>query len=596
MPALVGPLFFWDVVRLARRGRGHALRFLYGAALLAALAVVYGGEFGTRYLLSLSGDSLWVSLEDQARFAHAFANSLFLVQNLAVLVLVPAYLSGAVAEEKEKKTLDLLFTTGLTDGEIVLGKMLGRLAHVGGVLLAGLPVLSLAQLWGGIDVTAVLANFAVTGLTLLSVGGVSLVCSCLANTTLSALVLSYGASALLGLGCLCPLGQGAFSPLAFPFALDNQFGNGKGPSAVEVVPIFAMIHGGIGLISVIFAVAVLRPTDPRPRRQDVPPLAEIQPRLPPRLALPSELDGVYRPSPPVGDAPLLWKEVLLGTGRQRPRLLDEVGAPAAVALLLAAIVWVALGLGALTSRDPPLGSVIVDAVRIFNALLRGFAAILLTMACAAVGFRAAGSVVRERARGTLDGLLALPVAWEAVLFAKWLGSVLRVRIVFSLVAAGLLFSLLTGVLHPLALPLALVTIAAHVAFIASLGTWLSLAARSIPRAHFLMAGLLLAYFLGGWLLWLAVGDPSPRGDEVTDPILLFLCPWVAWWASMFPLVGARPGDGRLGQVGVLAVSAGCYLLAAALLWRAAVRRLHGERGPAPLGPDRGAWTTLPGGR
>src|SRR5262249_28845937 len=140
--------------------------------------------------------------------------------------------------------------------------------------------------------------------------------------------------------------------------------------------------------------------------------------------------------------------------------------------------------------------IVVGVVRVFTAMLRAGAAVLLTIACAAVGFRAAGSVVRERARGTLDGLLTLALPWEAVLRAKWLGSVLRVRILFSLVAAGWLFGLCTGALHPLALPVALLTVAAHVAFIASLGIWVSLVARSIPRAHFLMAGLLLLYFLG----------------------------------------------------------------------------------------------------
>ena len=119
--------------------------FLYGGGLLVALAFVYAQHFPGHDLLALSGGGEWVSLEEQARFAHSFANTLLLAQNVAVLVLVPAFLAGAVAEEKEKKTLPLLFTTALTDREIVLGKMLGRLLHVGGVLLVGLPVLSLAE-------------------------------------------------------------------------------------------------------------------------------------------------------------------------------------------------------------------------------------------------------------------------------------------------------------------------------------------------------------------------------------------------------------------------------------------------------------------
>src|SRR5262249_60739094 len=54
--SLVGPLFFYDVLRLARRGRGTALRFLYGGALLVALAVVYAQRFPQHDLLALSDD------------------------------------------------------------------------------------------------------------------------------------------------------------------------------------------------------------------------------------------------------------------------------------------------------------------------------------------------------------------------------------------------------------------------------------------------------------------------------------------------------------------------------------------------------------
>src|SRR5438552_3494067 len=42
---LVGPLFFYDVVRLARRGRGTALRFAIGVALLVVLGIVYNHRF-----------------------------------------------------------------------------------------------------------------------------------------------------------------------------------------------------------------------------------------------------------------------------------------------------------------------------------------------------------------------------------------------------------------------------------------------------------------------------------------------------------------------------------------------------------------------
>src|SRR3954469_24746926 len=42
---LVGPLFFYDLVRLARRGRSTLVRCLYGLLLLVGLYVVYADHF-----------------------------------------------------------------------------------------------------------------------------------------------------------------------------------------------------------------------------------------------------------------------------------------------------------------------------------------------------------------------------------------------------------------------------------------------------------------------------------------------------------------------------------------------------------------------
>src|SRR5262249_60934626 len=86
----------------------------------------------------------------------------------AVLVLPPAYLAGAIAEEKDRRTLPLLFLTPLYDREIVLGKLFARLAHLGGVLLTGVPILSLLLLWGGVDRPVLLGVVGVTLIHLLT--------------------------------------------------------------------------------------------------------------------------------------------------------------------------------------------------------------------------------------------------------------------------------------------------------------------------------------------------------------------------------------------------------------------------------------------
>src|SRR5439155_12316797 len=105
-----------------------------------------------------------------AQFADEFAGRFLIVQMGAVLILTPAFTAGAIAEERQRHTLDALLVTHLTPGQIVAGKLAARLAHLLGVLLAGLPILALLPLWGGVDPGRVLAGFAASGVTMLSLG------------------------------------------------------------------------------------------------------------------------------------------------------------------------------------------------------------------------------------------------------------------------------------------------------------------------------------------------------------------------------------------------------------------------------------------
>src|SRR4051794_24273571 len=106
---MLGPHFAYDLVRLARRGRSAAVRVLYVAALLGALALV-DAEPEQGQLIN-----------DYALKAQRFAIPVLAMQYLMVVVLAPAYFGTALVQEKERGTLELLFTTHLSDWEIVLG-------------------------------------------------------------------------------------------------------------------------------------------------------------------------------------------------------------------------------------------------------------------------------------------------------------------------------------------------------------------------------------------------------------------------------------------------------------------------------------------
>ncbi|HMF15158.1 MAG TPA: ABC transporter permease subunit, partial [Gemmataceae bacterium] len=223
-----GPMFFYDLVRLARRGRSTSLRCLYALLLLVGLYFVYA----TRFPVEAEFANLFrlrpkVRLEELAHFAGTFATSLFALQSAAVLILTPAYVSGAIAEEKERRTLELLFTTHLTDREIVLGKLFGRLIHLLGVVLAGLPILMVLQVWGGVEPLLPLAGFFVTVLTLFSVGGICMYCSVACRDSFTALVISYVVVVPVAVGGIFVPGCFFSSPVAFVMSLEMQLGAGQ---------------------------------------------------------------------------------------------------------------------------------------------------------------------------------------------------------------------------------------------------------------------------------------------------------------------------------------------------------------------------------
>ena len=90
------------------------------------------------------------------------------VQFILVCVLTPAAVAGAIADEKERRTLEFLLATDLRDREILFGKLAARVGSLLLFLLAGLPVLGLMQFFGGIDPDLVLAGFAATFATVLT--------------------------------------------------------------------------------------------------------------------------------------------------------------------------------------------------------------------------------------------------------------------------------------------------------------------------------------------------------------------------------------------------------------------------------------------
>jgi ABC-type transport system involved in multi-copper enzyme maturation permease subunit len=590
---ILGPLWYYEAVRLARRGHVSLLRAAYALLLLAGLGVAYADRFWRGdWLSSLFAGGASLEPNALAGLGTTFLRALVAAQTAALYLLTPVYVTAAVAEEKEGRTLEVLLSTPLSDREVILGKLLGRLLHVGGILLTGVPLLCLLPWWGGVDGGLVLAVSAATALTLLSVGAVSVFTAVCSETRFGALVMTY---AILAASFVCGLSLLPFTtPITFLAVLEGGMDAPRwlqAGSGAALLGFYAFVNGLAAVVFLTLAVGRLRRSPLTPDAQlslaapPLPPATELDRKMAEALAMIGAADQgrVLAPAPPVGDRPLLWKELYFGShpGAVEARgllFVTALGSTSATLLLLLVlgIAWLVV------PPDPDLRRDLRLAEG-FNRVLCFLIVPHLAICCLGSAFRAAVGVSRERERHTWDSLLALPVDRRDLLRAKWLGALLGGRLFLLPLALALAAALLTGLLWPPALVLLVLAEAIHVAFFTSLGLWLSLSCRSTLRACLWTGAAVLGVCCGPWLaLAFSQTLAAERGVALWLRSLLEdgVNPVGAWWLLGFSW--SEPAEGGFTvRLTAAVLGLGGYAGTAWLLWRSACRRLARAGGASP---------------
>lgn len=193
-----GPLFGVELLRLSRGGGPFLLRIGFGAALLAWLLGVLASlcaNNGVPFLEALVGNAdLGDHLGEHA--AGHLARTVLFAQVFAVWLVVPGYVVSLLPGERAARVLELTEAAGISAGTAIAGKLAARAIVVGGALLTAIPVIALAQVWGGISLAALLAAEMTLVASACTVGAVALACS-LARLPMSAtLALAYTFAAL----------------------------------------------------------------------------------------------------------------------------------------------------------------------------------------------------------------------------------------------------------------------------------------------------------------------------------------------------------------------------------------------------------------
>ncbi len=137
---------------------------------------------------------LWPStgVYSQATASSMQVFAIFLMSNLALIILlVPALTSPSITSERENNSYSLLFTSLLTPGQILRGKLMSSITMILLVIVVSMPVSALCALSGGIGMALLIRAFSVILMAALTYGVMGLAVSAVCRSTFTALIVTY---------------------------------------------------------------------------------------------------------------------------------------------------------------------------------------------------------------------------------------------------------------------------------------------------------------------------------------------------------------------------------------------------------------------
>jgi len=157
------PIILRIVANGSRRTRHLWIRSGFLALLMVAM------------LFGMVGQSS--SLRELAQRGATAFTALSFVEVTLICVLTPLFMAGAIAQEANPQTWEILLTTPLNRVQIVIGNLMGRLFFVLALLVGALPLMMSTQFFGGVPPTAVWGSFMISACTALAVGAVAVALS-----------------------------------------------------------------------------------------------------------------------------------------------------------------------------------------------------------------------------------------------------------------------------------------------------------------------------------------------------------------------------------------------------------------------------------
>lgn len=403
----------------SRRMRHLYIRSIYLAVLIVVLLYL---------LLTKSGAGALDYRALAAVGAQCFTWVAFLQIGL-ICVLAPVFMAGAIAQEANPKTWDIILTTPLSAAQIVLGNLFGRLFFILALLFVSLPLFAITQYFGGVPGSSIFASYMIAACAALLVGAIAIALSVsrLAGrravfafyiSVVTYLAITVGVSTWLnsaGLG-FGPKGEGVtwltavnpflalgaqLNPTIYPTAPVGTFSGIKAHFFEHPVRTWCL---GSALLSLALIVA----SSITVRAGGIQSLGQGHSSIPwyRRLFKLGAKDSDFRPPRAVWMNPIAWREAAA-----RNSTLGRI--IARWAFIIAGLVF---GLGIVFAFHT--GRISTDSFQL--AIATTIYAEVAVTALVAINMSAT-AVTREREDGTLDLLLTTPITPKAYLTGKLRG-------------------------------------------------------------------------------------------------------------------------------------------------------------------------------
>lgn len=572
--SLFGPVLAYDVMRASRKNR-----IFWNRCIFAALMGFLFTWLFLNWRVDTNRSQISTGANQLSRLSETFFMMYMVIQFVAICLLTPGTIANCITDEKERRTIEFMLATDLRDREILFGKFASRVGGLLMFLLAGLPILTMTQFFGGVDPDEVMLGFTASLFWALSLAAVALAASVLSRKSRDAIALTY----LVGMTyCILSLllilyAEGikrTYGPafiygttnifwddIAYPFAcgnplymiphlLDRRAATSSG-ELYRGASHFCLFHSVVIVLLITWAGRNLRSialkqtfggpeTSLFRRIFGEKPKARISETAP--HVTPSEKVNTAPPPEPsqhpdIGNSPILWKEVFIESGFNMGIVAKVITmflviasfSPVIYIITNAILDWLLVG-------SQSLGT-LLDLHKDSNIYVRVLTCIISMLIFLATAIRGAGTIIGERDRHSLDVLLTTPLSSTHILGGKWLGCLLGLRWGYAWLFTIWLFGLMSNGLHPVMFIGLVGSTLLYASGFAWVGIFCSVSMSNSLRAT--MVAILLSFLLGGGYILLfmfccvlpcTLGNGLTRDVDVLVDLLICFSPVVnmAW--------------------------------------------------------------------